>query len=285
MIINADCRTIPMGAIKKCACILTDPPFSPHVHENAISSGTIATGGPHDRDLEFEALTPELRAWLTMAAAFVPRWSLFFSDVESLRDWQDDGAAAGLEYIRTIPWIRWSQPQLSGDRPPTGSDCTILFHAMDRGPRGGLTEKRKRWNGSGNLTHFDSRCLRGSDKHPTEKPLDLALEIVNDFSEFGERVFDPFAGFGTIPLACRLLGRECLGVEKRADWAKRAEQREVGLISTRDLTRAEEWLERTFAEVARCEAMNDGEDTKSAERCARRKAGAEHVRRAIKGAA
>jgi site-specific DNA-methyltransferase (adenine-specific) len=54
--------------------------------------------------------------------------------------------------------------------------------------------------------------LRGEDKHKAEKPLDQALDLVEWFSDEGETVFDPFAGSGTIGLACRILGRSYLGI-------------------------------------------------------------------------
>ena len=86
-------------------------------------------------------------------------------------------------------------------------------------------------------THAPRRALRGQDKHPTEKPLDLMLDLVSWFSDPGELVLDPCAGSGTTALACRLLGRSCLALERDEAWARRAASRAEGTLSDRDRVR------------------------------------------------
>lgn len=49
--------------------------------------------------------------------------------------------------------------------------------------------------------------------HPTQKPLELAKQVVRLMSKRGDTVLDCFAGSGTIALACRELGRKCISVE------------------------------------------------------------------------
>ena len=56
-------------------------------------------------------------------AARVRRWSIIYTDIESVADWKRELELAGATYIRTLPWVRWSMPQLSGDRPPQGFEC------------------------------------------------------------------------------------------------------------------------------------------------------------------
>ncbi len=48
---------------------------------------------------------------------------------------------------------------------------------------------------------------------PTQKPLALCKQIIELASQPEGLVLDPFAGSGTIPLACRLLNRRCLAIE------------------------------------------------------------------------
>jgi site-specific DNA-methyltransferase (adenine-specific) len=47
--------------------------------------------------------------------------------------------------------------------------------------------------------------------HPTEKPIDLILEIVEKAP--GNTVLDPFMGSGTTGVACARLGRKFIGIE------------------------------------------------------------------------
>jgi hypothetical protein len=231
---HGDCRYF---AWPDADCLITDPAYSAHVHEAAISHGPIR--GVRHRDLGFEPLTPELRHWTCIRAAQVKRWVCICSDIESVGTWATELEAAGAHYIRTIPWVRWSMPQMSGDRPTQGSEMIVIGYGYGKG--------RKHWNGPGNLTHLDHKSLRGETKHKAEKPLDLCLSLVQWFSDEGERVMDPFAGAGTFGLACRILHRGYVGTEKDAVWAAYATQRiQTAALSPRDVERYNRWKQRTL---------------------------------------
>jgi hypothetical protein len=260
--------------------LITDPPYSPHVHANAASVGVLGGGmGAHARDLGFDALSDELRLMLAFGASGAKRWSVVFSDFEGGHAWREAMHAAELEYIRTVPWVRWSQPQLSGDRPCTGAEAVLLFHRQQVGPRGGVKPVAKHWNGPGSLTHFSRRAMRGQDKHPTEKPIDLMLDMVSWFSDPGETVLDPCAGSGTTVVACRLLERGCVAFERDKVWAAAAGQRAHGPLSDRDRLRAREWCESTLEEASSVPEPKaaDGSDVKTYERAQRRLADAARV--------
>lgn len=265
--------------------LICDAPYSPHVHDNCASVG-VAGGegmGAHARDLGFAALTPELRLFVAMAAACARRWSAVFSDLEGAHAWRVDAALAGAEYIREVPWIRWSQPQLSGDRPCSGAEAILVWHAQNIGPRGGRKPVAKHWNGPGSLTHFERRCMRGQDKHPTEKPIDLALDLVCYFSDPGELVLDLCGGAGTTAVACRLLGRNCVVVENDEQWAGFAERRVRARLSPRDDARAKEWCVSVASEAASVPfpSAPDGSDVRTWERAQRRLADVERVAAAL----
>lgn len=245
--------TIPEATIALADVMLTDPPYSDEVHDNAVSCSDVK--GARKRDFKFGALRDHDRARLQRWASMVRRWSVVFSDIEC--SWMlRVSAAMSAEYIRTIPWVRWSMPQLSGDRPTQGFEVLVCLH-NDKGA--------KRWNGPGSLTHWeqhdegcpidpvprlDHRCMRGDGKHPTEKPIDLCLDLVSWFSDPGETVFDPYAGSGTIGYACALLGRSYVGLERDAEWCAKANERLISAPSERDVKRIREWLARPDNDVA-----------------------------------
>jgi len=289
------------GAIQ---AMITDPPYSDHVHAN-ITTSCAAEGirGYKRQTLYFAALTSDLRAYIARAAALVAGWSVIYSDHESSHLWRES-LDAGAAYIRSVlvdveqegyvdvlPWERWSQPQKSGDRPTQGFEVLTLAWGIARG--------RKVWNGPGSMTALRHKALRGShgasvNKHRTEKPLDQALDLVSWFSNaphlpWTERsqpaqdgalpVFDPCAGSGTTAQACRLLGRAFVGFELDAEWAAKAQARVTAPLSDRDRERAERWVLATLAEASRVPAPRapDGSDIKTWERAQRRIADAEFV--------
>jgi len=284
MIVNANALDLPLDVLSQCDVQIVDPPYSEYVHTHAMSCGS-AGSGTTKRDFGFGSLKPELMRRIAVAAASVKRWTVVFCDLESTHLWRDEMARMGAEYVREtywpdgmydfLPqrWLRWSQPQLSGDRPPTGAEATLTFHRAD-GVRA-IKPVRKRWNGRGDLTHWAAKSLRGADKGRAEKPLDLMLAIVSAYSDPGETVLDLCAGRGTTALACALLGRECLAVELDADTAAYAETRLASPLSERDRERAIRWGKDTYDDAVRVPEVPPGEVGRAAwERAQRRLADA-----------
>jgi hypothetical protein len=218
---TGDCRIVLADA--SWDVMITDPPYSSHVHESATSCGTPGSrrakgmrGAAH-RDLGFDCLTEDTLTWVCEAVAKKTRkWAAIFSDTESVGVWQARLKSAGARYIRSIPWCRWSMPSLCG-WPAQGCEMIVVAYGYGSG--------RKHWNGPGNLTHFTQTCMRGKNKHKAQKPLDLILDLVEFFSDEGEVVCDPFSASGTTALASGLLVRGFVGSELDPDWAEKARNR------------------------------------------------------------
>jgi DNA modification methylase len=64
--------------------------------------------------------------------------------------------------------------------------------------------------------------------HTTQKPLRLMLDLVGDFSDEGDTVFDPFAGSGTTLVAAKRLGRRAIGIEIDEQECEKAAKRIEG---------------------------------------------------------
>jgi len=242
---------------------MTDPPYLEHVHERMTSCAAQGGGrkGVRHRDAGFDHISEDLRAYVARAALASERWSLVYTDVQGNAGWElalggytknnlkprhirtvpltfeqehwtgeTDGGPIG-----TLPWIRWSMPQLSGDRPPSGAELLVCTHAP-----GKLS-----WRGPGNLTEIRHKCLRGVGKHPTEKPLDQALDLVSWFSDPGDLIYDPCAGGFTLGVACYLLGRSYLGCELDEEWwdhgTDRLEKAKQSVFVPKDAERIKRW--------------------------------------------
>ena len=216
-------------------------------------------------DFGFAPLTPTLRRWVARAASTVQRWSVVYSDTDSAHLLRRSVAAINrTNSVRSVPivggempWVRWAHPQFNGLGPPQTYEAVLLFcHTGER-----------HWNGSGmrDSAILQHKCLRGANKHKTEKPLDQALDLVAWYTDPGETVFDPFAGRGTIGLACRILGRKYVGTE--------IDRRECDLacaritnpaLSDRDRARVSRWATATL--VSQNKRLRP-EDRATAEAC------------------
>jgi len=62
-------------------------------------------------------------------------------------------------------------------------------------------------------------------KHPTQKPLYLLEKILLASTREGDLVLDPFCGSGTTGVACKLLGRNFIGIDNDRDFIALAKER------------------------------------------------------------
>ncbi len=65
----------------------------------------------------------------------------------------------------------------------------------------------------------------GNKHHPTEKPIDLLEIFINESSNEGDIVFDPFMGSGPTGIACVKTGRKFIGMELDENYFEIAQKR------------------------------------------------------------
>lgn len=183
-----------------------DPPYSERAQSLARTNARTAKDMVYEHG--FKGLTAgQIQRYATACAWVTRRWAVIFCDAESWNLWADGLAGGGMQIVRQMIWVRHGAPQISGDRPAQGHETMVLAHA------GGAS---LRWNGRGKDGTYVHPPVRVADGriHPAQKPLALMSELISDFTDPGEIVFDAFAGSGTTLLAARLAGRLALGVER-----------------------------------------------------------------------
>jgi len=62
-------------------------------------------------------------------------------------------------------------------------------------------------------------------KHPSPKPIDFMIKLIERFTDEGDVVLDPFMGSGTTAVACKELGRHYIGFEINEEYCRIAERR------------------------------------------------------------
>lgn len=219
------------GEANEVDVIITDPPYSEHVHKNLCSGSLVGTKAVPKYELPFEPLKDY--AWLDDAVRMTKRWVVSFSDLEAF------GLIKGVmpaEYVRGGVWYKPnSMGQLTADRPATSFEGVAILHGTKE-----TGHTKKRWNGRGSYGIWRCNGTRGKKgRHLNEKPIDLCLKLVALFSERGETVFDPFCGSGAIGEACLLLGRNYIGLDNDPIWVEKANfrlatKREVWAVSDED---------------------------------------------------
>ncbi len=60
---------------------------------------------------------------------------------------------------------------------------------------------------------FEFVIREHKNKHPSQKPIQFMLKLIQRFTDEGDTILDPFLGSGTTARACKDLGRKCIGIE------------------------------------------------------------------------
>lgn len=198
--------------------VICDPPYGERTHTNHRVGSTakyrgISASPSRAKEIGFDPLTPEqMRGCAEQFARVANRWLIVFCEIEQASAWQSEIERVGLDYVRTGAWVKpGSTPQFSGDRPAVGFEAIVIAHRKGR----------KRWNGGGKhgmWTHPIVKPQTGERLHTTQKPLDLMTELVEDFTDPGDLILDPFAGSGTTAIAALMLGRRFVGWERDANY-------------------------------------------------------------------
>ena len=72
---------------------------------------------------------------------------------------------------------------------------------------------------------LDYRSLRDWKPHPTQKPVKLLRYLLEQYTQEGDVVFDPFVGSGTTAVACQQMKRHFVATEANAEYAQIATSR------------------------------------------------------------
>lgn len=234
---HGDCRDI-LPQLEDVDHTISDPPYDRDVYLRAsvnytkVGSGTparlglkqqthggqtlqkLAAGNIGHIDEMLDGVAGEI-------ARLTTRWAIVFSDAETTHRWK---AALSLpegermRYVRTGAWVKPdAMPQMSGDRPSVGFEPCTICHAQ--GPM--------RWNGGGKQALWTYYIAKGASRpdHPCPKPEGLMLALVEQFTDAGELILDPFAGSGTTLFAAKRLGRRAIGIEVSEQYAEVAAKR------------------------------------------------------------
>jgi len=183
---------------------LTDPGYDSRTHAGARGSRGRSLG------INFSPTDP--RSYLADVLTLTRRWSLVFCSLEMLAQFQMFGGSA---YRKGGVWVKPdSAPQFNGKGPAQGVEGLAIMHYF-KNDRGG--QDSVRWNAGGRRAVWTHGVERIDRFVPTQKPVRLLVELIEEFTDPGDVIFDMFAGAASVGVAALLTGRRYVGVELSRD--------------------------------------------------------------------
>lgn len=115
----------------------------------------------------------------------------------------------------TRGWIVWDKKE-NEKIAPYFSDCELAYTSFDKN----IKKYLYGWYG---VEGINKRTE--SKSHPTQKPVELFMKILQDYSNENDLVLDCFSGSGTTAVACHNLKRRFICIEKDPEYAEKSRER------------------------------------------------------------
>ncbi len=131
----------------------------------------------------------------------------------NLKDLQTEAERVGFKYVNLLVWKK-------NNKTPNNfymQQCEYVL-LLRKG-------KARYINNKGTSNCFEIPNIIGNKKHPTEKPVELMKIFIENSSNFGDTILDPFMGVGSAGVACKELKRNFIGIEIDDEYFNIAKER------------------------------------------------------------
>ncbi len=197
--------------------LISDPPYGGRTHKGhneAHKQIVDATGQATRRAITYDPWTAkDVRDLILWSADRVSGWRACMTSHDLIPAYMEAYEEIGL-YAFAPVGIILPRPRLLGDGP-----ASWLIYLLVARPK---TREFMRW-----------RCLPGAYRSSCErnspvvgaKRIELMSEVIRDYSNPGDKIIDPCAGWASTGVAALLTGRSFEGTEQNADLAGKANER------------------------------------------------------------
>jgi len=206
---------------RRASCMWTDPPYGVSYVGKTKKAMTIENDGADGlRELLAGAFSRASEALEPGAPFYIARpavaQSLTFGD--AVRE-------AGWHLHQELQWVKDSM--VLGHSDYHLKHETIMYGWTPGPGRSGRgNHDGSRWHGNNaQVSVFEVPRPKRSDEHPTAKPVALVEAMLENSTQLGSLLWEPFLGSGTTLIAAERLGRRCYGMEIDPKYAQVAIER------------------------------------------------------------
>lgn len=141
-----------------------------------------------------------------------------FYDLWKVSYLRSDLEQVGFRQIRLLEWIKTNPV-------PLNSKVNYLTNAREIAVLGVKGSKPTFHSEYDNGIYFYPICRDKGRFHPTQKPLQLIIDLIQKHSNPGDLILDCFAGSGTTALAAKETKRRFIGCELNPDYYQKSLER------------------------------------------------------------
>lgn len=188
--------------------IVTDPPYKVTSRGNAGSSGgmmqtKLSMQGKifKHNDIKPIEYIPEFYRLLKNGSH-----CYIMTNHINLQEMLNTATECGFHFIKSLIWNKGNK--IMGQFYMSQFEY-ILFFRKGKG-------KKINKCGTADILNVPNKKTKGEDGkniHDTEKPVELMKILIENSSQEGELVLDPFIGVGAVGIACKELNRDYIGIE------------------------------------------------------------------------
>ncbi len=212
---------VALMAGEKASAVFSDPPYNVPIHGHVGGKGKV-------RHREFPMATGEMSAsdfttFLTSAATSICRHTLPGALLYLCMDWRHigeilaAGVSAGLALLNVCVWVKPNGGM--GSLYRSRHEFIFVFKNgtephQNHVQLGRFGRNRTNvWNYAGANSFARRGTKRGTELHPTAKPVLMVSDAILDCTRRNDIVLDAFLGAGATLLAAERTGRRCYGIE------------------------------------------------------------------------
>lgn len=206
--------------------LITDPPFGPRTHAGARTSAAIPEGARRKHGIAYQFWTPAMISeFVSWAVPRTRRWICAMTSHDLCPAWENEYEIAGWYPFAPIPIIVPGMGcRLQGDGPSNVTYYLMVARSRSREAMANPASNRTALWRTVPGYYMPSRGRKpkrpGKDGQGRDKPAELLARIVADYSNPGDLVCDPMAGYGSTLIAALRAGRRAIGSEIVARVAK-----------------------------------------------------------------
>ena len=189
-------------------CIVTDPPYLVTSRGNAGNSGGMLQKAKNKSGKVFSENNCHVSQWAPLCYNLLKDTghTYIMTNDKNLIEYLNVLTGVGFHFIKDIIWRK--DNAIMGQFYMGCKEHILFFR------KGAGVKIRK--CGTKDVLDFPNKKLKrmdGTNCHDTEKPIGLMQTLIENSTDEGELVLDPFVGIGATPLACMRTGRKFIGAE------------------------------------------------------------------------